>query len=162
MIDFVKEEAEAVEGWFSQYDMAAIYPALIDSTKNDVYLEIGVDRGRSLTFARKYFKGDVFGIDIQTQEERGGKPVQGANFIHADSLEADWTLPIKVLFIDAEHRYERVKAEWEKYHPYVIRGGWIFFHDSDDSSPEVRRFTEEIRAKQNPDTRSSMAWIRKW
>lgn len=161
MIDFVKEEAEARQGWFSQYDMAAIYPALIDSKKDDVYLEIGVDRGRSLGFARKYFQGDVFGIDIETQKERGGKPVKGANFIHADSLEAEWTLPIKVLFIDAEHRYERVKAEWEKYHPHVVLGGWIFFHDADNSSPDVLKFVDEIGAIHNPDTRSSMAWIQK-
>lgn len=161
MIDFIQEEAEALPGWFSQYDMAAIYPALVEPTQDGVYLEIGVDRGRSLAFALKHFKGDVYGIDVSTQEQRGGKPVKGANFIQGDSLEVEWTLPIKVLFIDAEHRYERVKAEWEKYYPYVVKGGWVFFHDSDDTSPEVRQFTEEIKATQNPNTRSSMAWIQK-
>lgn len=161
MIDFLYEESIAGPGWFSQYDMAALYEGLKDSTKDDNYLEIGVDRGRSLTYARRHFKGDVYGIDIETLEERGGKPVEGTIFIHSDSLEVEWDKPIKCLFIDAEHRYQRVKDEYEKYLPFVVKGGWIFFHDSDETSPEVRKFTEEIGATQNPDTRSSMAWIRK-
>lgn len=159
MIDFLKEELDAVPGWFSQYDMAAIYPVLKDSQPGDVYLEIGVDRGRSLTFAKKHFKGEVYGIDLQTQAQCGGEPVKGAHFILGDSLEVEWDKPIKVLFIDGEHRYDRVKGEWEKYSPFIVEGGWVFFHDSDDTSPEVKKFVDEIGATQNENTRSSMAWI---
>lgn len=164
-MNFLKEEAEALQGWFSQYDMECIYPALKEGKKGDVYLEIGVDRGRSLGFARKHFKGDVFGIDISTIEERGGKGIpKGTNFIHSDSLEVNWTLPIKILFIDGEHRYGRVMDEWDKYSPYVVKGGWVFFHDCDSSSPEVVQAFEDIKAKRkyhSKDPRSSMAWIRK-
>lgn len=160
--DFDKEEYAHPNGWFSAFDMEILYKGLKNSTKEDVYLELGVDRGRSLSFARKHFKGDVFGIDIETQKERGGEPVKGTNFIHSDSLEANWTLPIKVLFIDGEHRYKRVKAEWEKYYPFVVKGGWVFFHDADDSSPEVVEFLNELKGvKYSPNPRCSMAWVRK-
>lgn len=158
MLDFIKEEAEAIPGWFSRFDMEAIYPALKKSKADDVYLEIGVDRGRSLTFARKHFKGDVFGIDIV---DEGGSGVKGVNFIKGDSLEVLWSLPIKVLFIDGEHRYERVKGEWEKYWPHVKKGGIVFFHDADDTSPEVAKFTKEIGAKHSKNRQCSMAWKKK-
>lgn len=59
MIDFHKVEAGLVPGWYSAYDMECMYPALIDSSKDDVYLEIGVDRGRSLTFAKKIGRAHV-------------------------------------------------------------------------------------------------------
>lgn len=162
MIDFHAVEADIIPGWFSAYDMEEIYPALKNSKKGDVYLEIGVDRGRSLTFARKYFKGDVFGIDLSTIKERGGKGIpKGTNFIQGDSLEVKWNLPIKVLFIDGEHRYERVKGEWEKYYPFIVKGGWVFFHDADDTSPEVEQFAREKKAKFSKNPRCSMAWCRK-
>jgi hypothetical protein len=162
MIDFFKEEAEAVEGWFSAYDMENIYPALKDSKRDDIYLEIGVDRGRSLTFAKKYFNGDVFGIDIKTQKERGGLPVKGANFIHANSLDVSWNLPIKVLFVDGEHSYLQVKAEWEKYWPFVVKGGWVFWHDADETSPGVVEFLKELKGvKYSKNPRCSMAWKKK-
>lgn len=158
MIDFHKVEADLIPGWFSAYDMEAMYPALKNSTKDDVYLEIGVHTGRSLSFARKYFKGDVFGIDIV---DNGGSGVKGTNFILADSLEAHWNLPIKVLFIDGEHRYERVKGEWEKYYPFIVKGGWVFWHDADNTSPEVEQFAREKKAKFSKNPRCSMAWCRK-
>lgn len=158
MIDFHKVEADLIPGWFSAYDMEAIYPTLKNSTKDDVYLEIGVHTGRSLTFARKYFKGDVFGVDIV---DVGGSDVEGTNFILSDSLGVNWTLPIKVLFIDGEHRYERVKGEWDKYYPFVVKGGWVFFHDADNTSPEVEQFAREKKATFSKNPRCSMAWKRK-
>lgn len=159
MPDFELFDPKLPNGQFSTFDQACMYPALKNSKKDDVYLEIGVDRGKSLAFARKYFNGDVFGIDIA---DEGGSEVQGANFILSDSNDVHWDLPIKVLFIDGEHRYDQVKREWDKYSPFVVKGGWILFHDADDSSPEVLEFTKEIKGmKYSPNQRCSMAWVRK-
>ena len=36
---------------------------------------------------------------------------------------------IDLLFIDADHRYEGVKRDYELYSPFVRDGGLIFFHD---------------------------------
>ena len=38
--------------------------------------------------------------------------------------------PYDFAFIDADHRYESVKADWETYGPMVVPGGVIAFHDT--------------------------------
>lgn len=37
--------------------------------------------------------------------------------------------PYDFVFIDAEHTYEAVKGDWDRYHPLVARGGVVAFHD---------------------------------
>ncbi|MBU6402677.1 MAG: class I SAM-dependent methyltransferase [Verrucomicrobia bacterium] len=37
--------------------------------------------------------------------------------------------PIDFLFIDGDHRYEGVRADFEDYSPLVRDGGWVGFHD---------------------------------
>ncbi len=37
--------------------------------------------------------------------------------------------PYDVVFIDADHTYEAVKADWENYGPMVKKGGIVAFHD---------------------------------
>lgn len=159
--DFDEVDLELPPGAFSSFDMACIHPALIKSKKDDVYLEVGVDKGKSLTFARKYFKGDVFGVDP------GIDPlVTGTNFIRLKSNDVNWTLPIKVLFIDGDHTYEGCKDDWDNFSPFVVKGGWVLFHDADATSPGVVKVTEEIgkgwgKVKYSPNPRCSMAWVKK-
>lgn len=162
-MNFYKDEAEALPGSFSAYDMEYLYEALKDMQENDVYLEVGVQYGRSLSFACKYSKGDVFGIDIDNSKYLG---VKGANFIHKPSNEVKktWTLPIQVLFIDGDHSYEGVKADWDNFSPFVKEGGWILFHDCDETSPGVVKLFDEIDLKdkqKSGNQRCSMAWGRK-
>lgn len=38
--------------------------------------------------------------------------------------------PIDFLFLDADHSYEAVKKDWEKWFPKVKKGGYIALHDS--------------------------------
>lgn len=161
--DFNKVDLNLPFGAFSSFDMACIYPALIKSKKNDVYLEVGVDKGKSLAFARKFFKGDVFGIDREADPL-----IPGTNFIQKESNEAvkNWTLPIKILFIDGDHTYEGCKDDWNNFSPFIVKGGWVFFHDADATSPGVVKVTEEIgkgwgKVKYSPNPQCSMAWVRK-
>lgn len=157
--DFDKVDLTLPLGAFSSFDMVCIYPALKRSKQDDVYLEIGVDKGKSLAFARKYFKGDVFGIDIV---DNSLMHVEGANFILSDSNDVSWTLPIKVLFIDGDHSYEQVKNDYEKYSPFVVKDGWIFFHDADSGG--VLTFLEELGGAKwykKPGLNTGMASIRK-
>lgn len=158
--DFDKIDLTLNPGAFSSFDQECIYPALIDSTKEDVYLEVGVDKGKSLSFARKFFKGDVFGIDPQSDPE-----VPKTNFIQAESNEAvkNWTLSIKVLFIDGNHSYEGCKDDWNNFSPFVESGGWALFHDCDATSPGVEKVFAEIDGKKwkkskSTNQRCSMAW----
>lgn len=63
-------------------------------------------------------------------------------------------LPIDVLFIDADHRYEGVKRDYELYAPLVREGGIIGFHDvveQNDERSGVHHLWEELKRK-HPDT----------
>jgi predicted O-methyltransferase YrrM len=147
MIDFIEEEATALKGAFSQYDMMALYPALIKIPKDGLYVEIGVRNGRSLMFARKHSKGTVVGIDIGHEIFLDKfKDEKNWEFIHKESNEAvkTWNRPIDVLFIDADHTYEGVKDDWDNFSPFVKPGGIVYFHDCDETSPGVVQLFEEI------------------
>lgn len=160
--DFDKLEYELPTGWLSSFDMECLYKGLKDSKRDDVYLELGVERGRSLGLARRFFKGDVFGIDIVDNRE---EILPKTNYILKNSLEVEWTLPVKMLFIDSDHRYEHVKAEWNKYSPFIVKGGWVFFHDCDETSEGVVKVFKEIKGKwkkgKSNNPRCSMAWVQR-
>lgn len=66
------------------------------------------------------------------------KPEQRVKFIREDShlpetldatREALEGRPVDYLFIDGDHSYEGVKADFEMYSPLVREGGLIAFHD---------------------------------
>lgn len=42
-----------------------------------------------------------------------------------------WALPIRLLFIDADHSYEASKLDFETWEPLVVEHGLIAFHDID-------------------------------
>lgn len=59
--------------------------------------------------------------------------------------------PYDWLFIDADHYYEGVKADWENYRPICAPGAIVVFHDivsSPEYHPEIEvgRLWEEIKA----------------
>jgi predicted O-methyltransferase YrrM len=51
--------------------------------------------------------------------------------------------PIDLLFIDGDHVYEAVRADFEAWWPRVRPGGLVMFHDYDERHPGVRRFVDE-------------------
>lgn len=67
-----------------------------------------------------------------------GKPSQHLHFLRKDSHKQTTktslrkilgTNKIDLLFIDGDHIYKGVKADWEMYSPLVREGGLIVFHD---------------------------------
>jgi predicted O-methyltransferase YrrM len=54
---------------------------------------------------------------------------------------------IDLLFIDADHSYAAVSADWRNWSPFVRKGGIIAFHDyyvkTKGGHPGVRRFVDE-------------------
>ncbi len=46
-----------------------------------------------------------------------------------------WDKDIGLLFIDAAHAYESVKADFLAWSPFVVRGGWVVFHDAGAPGP---------------------------
>lgn len=56
--------------------------------------------------------------------------------------------PYDFIFIDADHRYGSVKADWENYRDMVAPGGVLAFHDTNhpenDADYGVKQLWEEI------------------
>ena len=45
------------------------------------------------------------------------------------SQDIDWRWPISAVYIDGDHSYGACKVDIERWVPWVIDGGLIFFHD---------------------------------
>jgi len=58
---------------------------------------------------------------------------------------------LDVLFIDADHSYQGVRADFEMYSPFVRKGGIVIFHDivehSSERGCEVDCFWNEIKQR---------------
>jgi methyltransferase family protein len=55
-----------------------------------------------------------------------------------------WEAPVALLFIDALHDYEHVRADFEHYAPSVVASGLVAFHDYGSACPGVRRCVDEV------------------
>src|SRR5258706_3779985 len=93
-------------GAFSTFDMEIHVPEVQKLNPGQVYLEVGVDKGKSLSVARMVAKKGVFvhGVDLQDNPK-----VKGTAFHQGDSSTIAKTWhggAINVIFIDGDHTYE--------------------------------------------------------
>ena len=63
------------------------------------------------------------------------------------SLEYPWKDPISVLHIDADHEYEAVWNDIEKYTPFLVAGGIVVFDDYDVSHAGVTKAVHRLLAE---------------
>jgi glycosyltransferase involved in cell wall biosynthesis/predicted O-methyltransferase YrrM len=68
--------------------------------------------------------------------------MKGYSFDFADS----WSVPIDVLFIDANHEYEAVARDFQMWITHVKDGGIVAFHDANGSWPGPTRVVNESLA----------------
>lgn len=164
MIDYEELEAEAIPGAFSQYDMEVCVPEIQKLKPGQVYLEVGVDQGRSLKVARITSKKgvEVWGVDL-----RDDPKIPETNFLHEDSTKVKISKKVNVIFIDGDHSYEGCKADIDNWYPQMAKDGVMLFHDCDDSSPGVVQAIHEFVKRHDfkdvyydPNQRCSMARIR--
>jgi predicted O-methyltransferase YrrM len=147
----IAKESGASQDWFELWQMLEV----ADQLKPKKILEIGVHTGLGLKAFRDAFPGaDLFGLELDTQY------LQFKDFllIEGDSTEPDIIRlvesygPFDFIFIDGDHTYEGVKADWENYHGMVRAGGAVGFHDTSRmgegwmSKVEVRRLLDELWA----------------
>jgi predicted O-methyltransferase YrrM len=52
------------------------------------------------------------------------------------SVAERWTLPVDLVFVDGDHSEIGVTKDWELWHPFVVEGGAVLFHDARRSQPE--------------------------
>jgi predicted O-methyltransferase YrrM len=111
----------------------------------DVVVEIGCYEGKTSAMLAGRTTGKVYSIDpffkgrvgicyseLIAKVERRRQGLKNIEFIKAFSHEAapQFTKPIDLLFIDADHSYDAVKRDWEDWFPKVRKGGIVALHDS--------------------------------
>lgn len=126
---------------------------VIDQIQPKKILEIGVHTGGGLqSFGQAFPDAELFGIEIDAQY---------LHFKDFHLFEGDGTTremidrvaefgPYDFIFIDGDHTYNGVKADWENYKDMVAPGGAVGFHDTSRvgegwmSKVEVRPFLEHL------------------
>jgi cephalosporin hydroxylase len=69
------------------------------------------------------------------------------SLIRQHSLEYPWDQPVAALHIDADHAYDAVVADIEKYTPFLVKGGIVVFDDYDLDHPGVTRAVHRLLAE---------------
>ena len=164
-------------------DSAWLLYGLARSLKPKVCVEIGSARGKSACTVgmalRRNGGGKLYAIDphsptnwndtdsvdtfaiINQNLQKAG--VTGfVEIVRKTSTEAarDWDKKIDLIFIDGDHSFEGVKADWELFLPHLGEFGVAVFHDTIwDLKPDtqttradmgVPRFVDELRAAGYP------------
>lgn len=158
-------DLKANPGAFSTFDMEVLVPEVENLEAGQVYLEVGVDKGKSLSVAKMVAKDGVkiCGVDLRDDPE-----IDGTYFHHGDSPSFAKTFKgeIDVLFIDGDHTYEGCKADIDAWYPQMAKDGVMLFHDCDATSPGVVQAVHEFAEAhgfelfESPNQRCSMARIR--
>lgn len=148
-----------IQGVFGGVEMNVFREEVSRLEPGQLYFEIGVDEGRSMTVAHFFAKPGVFvfGCDIHDVQRHPKSVGRGpwaefigmvglkkrGFFIHgdADELAKVWEAPIDLLFIDGHHDYESVKNNTLAWEGLVRYGGTILFHDYDH--PETKAWLDE-------------------
>lgn len=159
-------DSKARPGAFSTFDMEILVPEVKKLFPGNIYLEVGVDKGKSLSVARMVAKDgvEIYGVDLRENPQ-----VLNTTHFQGDSsqIAGMWQHgKINVLFIDGDHSYEGCKADIDSWYPHMAKDGVMLFHDADETSPGVVQAIEEfvknnkLEVFYSPNQRCSMARIR--
>lgn len=147
-IDYLELDRKSRSGAFSEYDAEVLVPEVMKLEPGQIYLEVGVDKGKSLSIAKMVAKEgvEICGVDLEADPK-----VEGTIFTQGDSVEvANNMTPgkkISVLFIDGDHSYEGCKRDINAWYPFMKEDGVMLFHDCDESSPGVVQAVFEFANK---------------
>jgi predicted O-methyltransferase YrrM len=137
-------------------------------------LEIGTGAGHSTGFLSKLLPGwNIYTIDDyglcdkenkigharEISEISGTLDLPNVIQIVGDSKRINWELPLDALFIDGDHSFEGCKGDYDKYFPFLKKGGLVFFHDYWREDLGVKRFVDGLKCQKIE--LSKMAVIRK-
>jgi len=164
MIDYEDLDLKANPGAFSTFDSAVLAPEVAKLNSGQVYLEVGVDKGKSLSIMAMVAKT---GVEIHGVDLRPDPKVSNTFFHNTDSFTFKLDIKVDVIFIDGDHSYEGCKADIDNWYPQMAKGGVMLFHDCDATSPGVVQAVQEFVAEHDfkdvyydPNQRCSMARIR--
>lgn len=134
-------ELKARCGAFSIFDMQVFVPEVRKLKVGQVYVEVGVDKGKSLSIARMSAKIGVIIYGIDLKENPG---VNGTIFMQYDSTKVFLGKKVDLIFIDGDHTYEGCSADIANWYPQMKKHGVMLFHDYDITSPGVIQAVDEF------------------
>lgn len=161
-------QVEGVEGWLAREEAALLLELAAAVEPGLAIVEIGNYRGRStVALALGAARGacvQVYSIDphLEFVGPRGGRfgPQDQAHLyanltragvgaqvnvvgLDARAVAAAWPGPrVGLLFVDGDHRYEAVRADFERWEPHLAAGAKVVFDDGD--YPDVARALAEL------------------
>lgn len=166
----------------SQVEIGELYRVVMEAQPK-VVVEIGTCHGGTLYLwcQAAHPSAALVSIDLPEGEFGGGyhssrtefyrgfaRERQEIHLLRADShsassvervQQATGRRPVDFLFIDGDHTYAGVKADFELYSPLVREGGLIALHDihqrPEEPRIEVWQFWKELRAQ----TASTTEWV---
>ena len=162
----IKQKIRRITHWIRMdSEMPVLYEHIAALRPGETYLEIGTGPTACSSIFAALSAAD--GVNIHTVDNGAmwiprGVPVPeyerrvrahfdsynlGERIIFhvEDSITMEWDEPIHVLFIDGDHSYPAVKADIEKWTPFVPVGGVVLFHDCTDHAGVTRAVGEMIR-----------------
>lgn len=168
-----------IEGWLTENEAVGLYLMAANLEKDSVIVEIGSWKGKSTyCLARGLKSGKIFAIDpFNAEGEVGSKETyentkgeiplfdQFINTLKKYGL-TDKIEPLKgyssefinrfsnidFLFIDGDHSIKGCDYDFVNYSPLVKKGGFIAFHDFDESRDDLGpTWVIKNRIMNNPD-----------
>lgn len=171
----IKQVVNKIKGWSSLEDMDVLIKHCQQLPENPVILEIGTGMGRSsllMALIRpdaQIHTMDAFGMVGQIElHSKTGFMFNRDNVEYAEKIWKEfgvtniilhigdchtlpWDKQTDLIFIDGDHRYDGIKADYERFYPFVKKGSYMLFHDANTRSGlcEVPQFFEDL-LKNNP------------
>lgn len=158
-----------IRGLHNEEEMLFLYKEILKLPESSILVEIGTWEGRSaaiMGLAAEKINGRVFTIDYYdhslnyslkeqyqslalTNENLRRKDIKNVLALQSTSGEMaeKWVLPIDLLFVDGDHKYESVKADIESWLPKVKIGGFVMFHDYSSHEGVLPAVDEAINDK---------------
>jgi predicted O-methyltransferase YrrM len=169
-LDFLFTSSQLDHGIASlRFDEAALLFRLVRDAGPATIVEIGRFKGGStLLMATAMASGsrlwsydlhvaareDLVGSELDAELEAALRRLgvdDGVELLVGDSRTVELPPgPFDVLFIDGDHSYDGVKADFERWGPHVRDGGHLLFHDATDTGsygnvyPGVQRAVAEV------------------
>jgi len=88
-------------------------------------------------------QGSTYPRFLENIERAGVKDQVRPVVATSEEAAKTWGRPIRLLFIDGDHRYESTRRDFELWSRFVVEGGYIAFHDV-DTWPGVTRYYHEL------------------
>jgi predicted O-methyltransferase YrrM len=150
-------KAKDISGWMDEVELTWLAQQAETHTR---IIEIGSYLGRSCRALCDNTQGQVTAVDTWGVEHPAYGDITGLfakfqeNMIDCENLRVIKMMSLDaakelagetfdMVFIDADHSYEAVKADIEAWMPLVISGGLLCGHDYDDHE-EVKRAVDEL------------------